>query len=403
MPSKINNYRRRENWFFSRFLNNKIVVSLAIILLALLTILVFTKIAYLFTPIVTFIKLIAFPIILSGVLYYLFEPLVSKIMALGVQRKFAIWIIFIIIIILLIWGISTLVPALRQQGSTFIENIPNYNLQIREMIQDLPFNLDRLILESDLSLFFNNIDWNSISEQLNGLISSTFGGIGSVIGTVAQIVTGIVTMPVILYYLLLDGYRLPNYILYHIPTKYRESFGKIMFKSNHQVSQYIRGQILVAITVGVLFAIGYALIGIDYAISLAVIAGLMNVIPYLGSIIAVVPALVIGLLTSPYMFIKVIIVVGLEQLIEGRIVSPQILGSNLKIHPITILFILLGGARLFGLSGLILAVPGYAVIKVVFIEIYHYIRENSQLYSEEVITYDSISDSLIKEQDQTEE
>lgn len=402
MPIKTSNYRRRENWFFSRFLNNKVVITLAIILLILLTIFVFTKIAYLFRPLLVFINLIAFPIILSGVLYYLFEPLVFKMVTLGIKRKYAIWLIFFILILLIVWGMSSLIPALRQQGMAFIDNIPDYNEQIKDIIQQLPFNLDRLILESNLSLFFSSIDWNSISEQINVLISSTFGGIGNVIGTVAQIVTGIVTMPVILYYLLLDGHQLPNEILYHIPSKYRVSFGKILFKSNHQISQYIRGQIVVAVTVGVLFAIGYTIIGIDYAVSLAVIAGIMNIIPYLGSIIAVVPALIIGLLTSPYMLIKVMIVVGLEQLIEGRIVSPQILGNNLKIHPITILFILLGGARLFGVSGLILAVPGYAIIKVLITEIYHYIRENSQLYQEDSPSYGSISDTLIKEESEIE-
>ena len=137
-----------------------------------------------------------------------------------------------------------------------------------------------------------------------------------------------------------------------------------------------------AIVVGIIFAIGYSIIGLDYAISLSVIAGIFNIIPYLGSIMAVVPALIIGLLISPYMFIKVLIVVAIEQLLEGRFVSPQILGNNLKIHPVTILLVLLGAGRLFGLSGVILGVPGYAVIKVIVTELYNTFRESSGLFEE---------------------
>lgn len=218
---------------------------------------------------------------------------------------------------------------------------------------------------------------------MNTIITSTFGGLGSVIGTVAQVVTGLITMPVLLYYLLLEGYKIPQYILYHVPDKYRPKVGRILLKSNHQISQYIRGQILVAIVVGIIFAIGYSIIGLDYAISLSVIAGIFNIIPYLGSIMAVVPALIIGLLISPFMFIKVLIVVAIEQLLEGRFVSPQILGNNLKIHPVTILLVLLGAGRLFGLSGVIIGVPGYAVIKVIVTELYNTFRESSGLFEEE--------------------
>ena len=83
------------------------------------------------------------------------------------------------------------------------------------------------------------------------------------------------------------------------------------------------------------------------------------------------------------MFIKVLIVVAIEQLLEGRFVSPQILGNNLKIHPVTILLVLLGAGRLFGLSGVIIGVPGYAVIKVIVTELYNTFRESSGLFEEE--------------------
>lgn len=383
MTDNKRNEKRKESWFVSQFLNNQFVIFLFNTLLILLIILIFTRVAYLFTPIVTFVNLVAFPIVAAGILYYLFSPFVAQLIQRGVSRNISIWIIFIIIIALISWGISTLIPLLREQATTFVENIPNYQASLMETIESLPIDLESGFIDPNITEYFANIDWNSITDQLNTIITSTFGGLGSVIGTVAQLVTGLITMPVLLYYLLLEGYKIPQYILYHVPDKYRPKVGRILFKSNHQISQYIRGQILVALVVGVIFAIGYSIIGLDYAISLSVIAGIFNIIPYLGSIMAVVPALIIGLLMSPYMFIKVLIVVAIEQLLEGRFVSPQILGNNLKIHPVTILLVLLGAGRLFGLSGVILGVPGYAVIKVIVTELYNTFRESSGLFEEE--------------------
>lgn len=375
--------RRTDSWFVNRFLNNQFVIFLFNTLLILLIILLFTRVSYLFAPIGTFVNLVAFPIIAAGILYYLCYPFVTKLMQRGLSRNVSIWIIFIIIIALISWGISTLFPLLQEQASAFVADIPYYQASFANIIEYLPVDIEESLFNSDITAYFSNIDWNNVTDQLNSILASTFGGLGSVIGTVAQVVTGLITMPVLLYYLLLEGYKIPQFILYHVPDKYRPKVRRILFQSNYQISQYIRGQILVAIVVGIVFAIGYTIIGMDYAISLSVIAGIFNIIPYLGSIIAVIPALIIGLLISPYMFIKVVIVVTIEQLLEGRFVSPQILGNNLKIHPVMILFVLLGAGRLFGLSGVILGVPGYAVIKVIVTELYKTFRESSGLYDEE--------------------
>ncbi|XJS09962.1 AI-2E family transporter [Aerococcaceae bacterium WGS1372] len=382
MTNSPRRFKSKENWFVNHFLNNKVVTFLFIVLLVLLIILLFTRISYLFAPIATFVNLVAFPIVFAGILYYLFYPFVDKLMKRGLSKNASIWIIFIVIIALSAWGISTLIPILQHQAAAFVEDIPYYQEQFTRILSYLPVNVTDTIFNSDVREFFNAIDWNRITEQVRTILTSTFGGLGSVIGTVAQVVTGLITMPVLLYYLLLEGYKIPQIILYHVPDKYRPKVSKILFQSNFQIAQYIRGQIIVAIYVGITFAIGYTIIGLDYGISLSVIAGLFNIIPYLGSIIAVIPALIISLLTSPYMFVKVILVVTIEQIIEGRFISPQVLGNNLKIHPVTILLVLLGAGRLFGLTGVILGVPGYAVLKVIITELYKSFRESSGLYEE---------------------
>lgn len=382
---KENDFRDRlnQNEFVQKILDNKIVTSLLIVLIILLIILIFTRISYLFEPLITFFDLMAFPIIGAGILYYLLSPIVTKLTSNGLSKNTSIWIIFALLIGLMVWGVVSLVPVLRKQAETFAIRLPFYLSQLNQMLNNLPLDNEQLNIGKTVSDFISSIDLNSITDRLNMIITSTFGGLGSVIGTVSQFVAGLLTMPILLYYLLAEGDKLPKFILYLCPTHIRPTVSRMLFKSNYQVSQYIRGQITVAIIVGIMFAIGYTIIGLDYAISLAVMAGILNIIPYIGSIIAVIPALIIGLLTSPMMLIKVVIVMFLEQFIEGRFVSPMVLGSNLKIHPVTILFVLLGAGRLYGITGVVLGVPAYAVIKVIVMEVYKIYRTNSNLYEDE--------------------
>lgn len=373
----------RNTWFFQRFLNNKAVTSLLIILLSLLIIKLFTQIAYLFSPISQFFNFIAFPIIATIILFYLVSPIINKLDQRGINKRVSIFGLFIVIVLLIVWGVSYLVPILQNQTKTFMDNLPGYMETIDRMITESPFIPNAEAVFPNISSYIENFDLAVITEQINPILTSTFGSLGSVIGTITQLATGFVMIPILLYYILVEGDKIPQRILHHIPTKYRPTTRRIMYRGNYQVSQYIRGQILVALIVGIMFGVGYAIIGLDYGVTLAVISGLLNVIPYLGSFIAVVPALIIGLLTSPLMFVKVILVLVIEQTIEGRIVSPQILGNSMKIHPVTILLILVGAGHIFGLMGVILGVPGYAVIKVIISELYGVFREQSGLYDED--------------------
>ncbi len=375
-------YRERQTLFQRWILNNQVVVSLMIAIIVLVLISLLRRVSYLFTPVASFISLFAFPVIFAGILFYLFNPIVTRLSRRGVDRRVTIWGIFIVLILLIIWGISTLVPILENQFQTFNQNLPRYIDQVNQFIENLPFDLSNSDLSREVSAFIADFDLNRMTERINSLVQTTFGGIGTVIGSITQFVTGLLTMPLLLYYLLLESEKIPRNILHVIPNKYRPAASRLMFRANFQVAQYIRGQILVAITVAIMFAIGYTAIGLDYAISLAIIAGFCNVIPFIGSFIAVIPALFIAVVSSPFMLLKVIIVMLIEQTIEGRVVSPQILGNNLEIHPVTILMILLAAGKLFGLSGVILGVPGYAVIKVLVSELYQYFRETSDLYDD---------------------
>lgn len=394
---------KQSSWFYDMILNNRGINIILIIIIIVAAIYGFTKIAYLFTPIGNVISMFAFPVITAGIMYYLFAPLVDFFSRRGVDRRITIWVLFILLIVLIIWGISTLVPILRSQMTAFINNIPNYVQQIEHIINELPLEIQNLTIPTTLDRFFDSFDLTNLTNRFNSIITSTFDGIGSVIGTITQFISGLLIFPIMLYYLLLEGNKIYKFTIYLIPNKYHESAKRLLYRMNFQIAQYIRGQIIVALIVGIIFAIGYSIIGLDYGISLAVLAGILNIIPYLGSIIAVIPAIIIAALTSPTMLLKVALVIAIEQTIEGRFISPQVLGNSMEIHPVTILVIILAAGKLFGLTGVILGVPGYAVIKVIVTEIYRYYRKQSPLYQDEPVFQLGLSDQvdvILPDQDQ---
>ena len=135
-----------------------------------------------------------------------------------------------------------------------------------------------------------------------------------------------------------------------------------------------------AIIVAVMFIIFFKIIGLRYAVTLGVTAGILNLVPYLGSFLAMLPALVLGLIAGPIMLLKVVIVFIVEQTIEGRFVSPLILGSQLNIHPINVLFVLLTSGSMFGIWGVLLGIPVYASAKVVISAIFEWYKVVSGLY-----------------------
>ena len=173
---------------------------------------------------------------------------------------------------------------------------------------------------------------------------------------------------------------MPEYIVRFVPTDLRGRTKRVMSEMNDQISSYIRGQIIVSLCIGILLYIGYLIIGLDYSLVLAIIAACTAIVPYLGPAIAITPALVIALVTSPIMLLKMIVIWTIVQFVEGKFISPQIMGKTLKIHPITIIFVILTAGNLFGIVGIILAIPGYAVLKVIATHLFSWFKTKSGLY-----------------------
>jgi len=262
-------------------------------------------------------------------------------------------------------------PFLKTQFTNLLQEFPVYFISLVD-------NVVTFINNSKINEFLENanIDYNKVLTDITddltttvreiaaNLASGVATGITGFVTTLTGIVLSLVIVPFILFYLLWEGEKMPKFILRLFPPRMRKFVGEVMSDMDHQISSYIQGQILVSICIGIMVTIGFLIIDLDYALLLGALAMLTSVVPYLGPVIAITPALIIAIVTSPWMVVKVGIVWTIVQLVEGKFISPQIMGKSLSIHPITIIFVLLTLGSLFGVVGIILGLPIYALIKV---------------------------------------
>jgi len=352
---------------------------LLIILLLGLIIMVFSKISYIFKPVTIVVSTISIPIILATVAYYLLNPLVDFMERRKIKRGYSILILYVLIIGLLTILIVEIIPLIRNQIMGFVENVPMYSEEIQKLFEE--WIGSDLFTQIQQSLGFNGTDFMSeVSSKAASFFNNTFKGIGTVVGAVSEFVLAFIIAPFILVYLLKDGKKLAPFMLSLLPTLARPRTSKVFRESSHQISSYIRGQIIVSFCIGFLLYIGYLIIGIEYPVVLAIIAAFTAVVPYLGPTIAITPAIIIALVTSPIMLVKMIIVWTIVQLIEGKFISPQIMGKTLSIHPITIIFVIIVAGKLFGVLGVILAVPGYAILKVIVMDLFQWFKTDTEWY-----------------------
>lgn len=386
-----NNIKANKTWFYRLIFDSKAVTSLVIILLLLLIILILTKVSYIFQPVGQFLGVIGLPVIMAAVFYYLLKPIVDFADKKGVSRMISTIIVFVVLVALMAWGLIVLIPNIEKQITSFMNNVPNYVNIIDEKVQDFLTNPMYDSLRPQVDEFTNNIN-QKIVEYAKDFSTNAFVGVSSFVGKITSVLVGIITMPFILFYLLTDGEKLVPYVVSFLPIKWRKQTANVLKEVDSQISSYIRGQIIVALCVAILFIIGFNIIGLDYAITLGVVAGLLNMIPYLGSFLAMVPAIILGIVAGPVMLIKVIVVFVIEQTLEGRVISPQVLGSQLKIHPITIIFVLLTSGKLFGVLGVIVGIPVYASVKVVISHFFNWYRNISGLYEDDNNEVNEVTD-----------
>lgn len=340
-----------------------------VVILLGIAIFIYNKISFIFYPFIVIISTVAAPIILAFIAYYLMNPIVNLLERLHVKRIWGIIIIILGIAGLLTGIILLIAPTIQSQIKDLTSNFPNYLQQMSEGFRGW-------ISHSFLGPFYDEgYEWvvtnlSDLTSKLSENLGGAMEGIRNVASTVTHFFVAIFTFPFILFFLLKDGTKFKEYCLQLIPPKNRKDVNQILHNMDVQVGSYIRGQIIVASCIGILLYIGYLIIGLDYAIILASIAAVTSVVPYLGPIIAISPAIIIAIVHSPFMLLKLAIVWAAVQFLEGHFVSPNIMGRTMQIHPLTIIIVLLVAGNLFGIVGVILGIPGYAILKVLVVYLF---------------------------------
>ncbi|MBB6669533.1 AI-2E family transporter [Cohnella nanjingensis] len=365
----------------SLMFNHRFVSFLLILLLIGVNIMVLNKIAFIFHPIAVLLKTVFLPIVLTVVVYYLLNPIVEFLEKRRVKRVYSILALYLLIIGIITLIVVAVVPLLREQIKSLIEHFPDYSvlvqLRFEEWIGSDFFNQ----LQQSLGFDTTHLT-NEVSARVTSFLNNAWTSLGGVVGAITETVVAIITVPFILFYLLKDRRKLAPFVLDFLPPTFRPRSFRVMLEINDQISSYIRGQIIVSFCIGFLLYIGYLVIGLDYALVLAVTAACTSIVPYLGPAIAITPALVVAAVTSPIMLLKMIVIWTIVQLVEGKFISPQIMGKTMRIHPITIIFVILTAGHLFGVIGIILAVPGYAVLKVFATHLFRWFKRRSGMYAE---------------------
>ena len=391
------------SWFGRWFINNKYTIVMLNVLLTVLVLWVLNRVLFIFNPIGAFVSAVLPAIILAAVQYYLMNPLVDMLeRKYKVPRTATIIVLFLFVVGILIWAAVTLIPMLQSQIQGIIDNWPEYWRATEKAVNNWLSDPQMDNVRNSLQEYSDQIQ-NTILKSANSAVSETVTHLSTAVNVITVVFMTVLTAPIVLFYMLKDGRQLKGKLAYFFPIKYRAQISDILSDINGSIASYVRGQLIVAFWVGVMFAIGYSVVGLNYGLTLGIIAAILNLIPYFGTFVAVIPAFIIALFDSTGMLIKVIIVFAIEQTVESKVVSPLVLGNKMNMHPITTILVLVGASAVWGLWGVIFAIPIYAIFKIAFQRIFDIYRKKSGLYKDDLIAEGIVQESAKPTHDKNEE
>lgn len=340
------------------FIGGKFIIYILLIVILLgIAIYLYTEISYIFTPINAIVSSIITPIIVAYVFYYMLNPLVNffeKKMSRFIASLLAIFVGVILILIVII-GV---VPIIVEQTQNLITALPRYIEVVKGYLETYS---DNAYVQVVVEYVNNNLNVSKISEKLVSVATSIAQGVVSSISSTASV---LVTMPFVLFFLLKDASHFNKFVISLLPKKLKQPVAETIDEIDGKVGSYIQGQMLVSLCIGVMLFIGYNIIGLHYAFSLATIAAFLSIVPYLGPVIAITPAMLVAASTSWIMVLKMLVVWGIVQFLEGNIISPNIMGRSMNMHPLTVIFVILIGVNIAGVVGAIIGIPVYSILKV---------------------------------------
>ena len=318
---------------------------------------------YLLAPVIT-------PFAISAVLAYFGDPLVDRLQKMKVwrwqvARSVAVSIVFVLMLSLVTIVLLIIVPLLVEQVRLLVLRLPEWI----EWFSDtaLPW------LAAKAGFDLKNFDSSEFSEMLKDYwreISSAAFKVVDVISrggmAVVALITNLILIPVVTFYLLRDWDLLIKGIRDLLPRSVEGEVSQMASDVDKVLSAFLRGQLMVMIALGLIYTIGLWLVGVEFASLIGMGAGLLSIVPYLGSIVGVLVAVGVAVFQFQDVLhpVLVLLVFGVGQSAEGMYLTPKLVGDQIGLHPVAVIFAVLAGGQLFGFLGILLALPVAAALNV---------------------------------------
>ena len=349
----------------------KTIQYLIIINLVLLGIFLFSKMNFILTPIGTVFNAMFLPIVLAVFLYYLVRPVKRFLEHKKISSGFATAISMLIIILIIAYVITYSSSIIASQGEALVSSLI-------DSVQGLTEKYSYIF--PTLNEFFN---FGDIIRHVGEFIASSFADISKNIygfaSSIGNFVAQIILIPIIMFYILKDDRKIFSNFCHFLPNKTKPFILKIIHEIDIILKHYITSQVMVACVIGVLMFIGYVIIGMPNALVLALFSLVTAFIPFLGVVLGILPAVILSLSMGLGMLIKIIILTVIVQQLEGNIITPNITGNQLNMHPLTTILVVTVSVYFGGFFAAFLAVPLYNVLKVLVKNFYEYFTKKQSL------------------------
>ena len=343
------------------FHKSKLMFWTSEVLLLTIIFFIWRQMGDMITPIVSVVNTILIPFLVGGFLYYITNPLVKFLQdKLKINRMIGILITLSLLFGLIALGVIYLLPILINQLSSLINSTQGLYWEIQSFVNQLSKNP-----------LFRNLNIQSTIQQLNlsyvdilqNILNSVTNSLGSVLSAVVNTLMILIMTPIFLVYFLMDGHKLLPMLERTVLKRDKLNISSLLTNLNATVARYISGISIDALIIGALAYIGYSVIGLKYALVFAIFSSLANLIPYVGPSIGLIPMVITYAFTDPQKMVAALIYMLIIQQVDGNILYPRIVGVVMKVHPITIMVLLLLSSNIYGVLGMIVAIPTYSILK----------------------------------------
>lgn len=308
------------------------------------------------------------PFVASLMLAWLGDPLVDRLEAAGRSRNTAVLLVFVLMTSLVVAAVLILLPMLQSQLQTLVAALPQMQVWLLDTAipaveRRFGFTLAEWMDPERL------IDWaRSHWQAAGGAAATVFGYLGRSSFAVITFVVNLLLTPIVTYYFLRDWDRMVERVAALIPRDHIATVSKLAGESNEVLGAFVRGQFVVMLALGAIYASGMALVGLNLGLLIGMVAGLISFIPYLGATTGVILAVLAALVQAQGVDIKLLagvaVVFTIGQLLESYVLTPRIVGDKIGLHPVAVIFAVMAGGQLFGFLGMLLALPVAAVANV---------------------------------------